>query len=72
MNDHERKRTNKTAGRETRLSRLRKRVLRALEQGDPEGSWHRVAQLLDAADHARELADQQLELGLALLDEAGR
>jgi len=55
-----------------RAARLRKRVLRALEQGDPDGSWRRMAELLDHAERARHLADEQLEAGEALLDEAAR
>ena len=55
-----------------RSAQLRARVLRAISEGDPSGSWRRVAKLLDRADRARDVAERQLELGRQLLSEASR
>lgn len=55
-----------------RAARLRGRVLAALREGDPDGSWRRVSELLDRAERARQLAEEQLEIGEALRDETRR
>ena len=54
----------------SRHVRLRSRVDAELLGGDPSGEWRRIAERLDHADHARELADEWLEFGLALLEAA--
>jgi len=50
-----------------RSAALRARIFAALRQGDRRGAWRDALVLLDRADAARELADQQLSLGHALL-----
>ena len=55
-----------------RSAALRRRIRAALREGDRRGGWHDALVLLDRADEARELADQQLSLGHALLEAAER
>ena len=59
-------------GTSDRSAALRRRVLGALREGDRRGGWHDALLLLDRADDLRHEADRQREIGLALLDKAGR